>query len=77
MLLTLKIVEIGKKSSDRTSVYKGVSYYKSTGKWKASINISGKYKYLGYFASEREAAEAYNAAALEHYKKIAKLNELD
>ena len=59
-----------------TSAYKGVCYYKPTGKWKAAIRISGKERYLGYFTSEREAAEAYNAAALEHFKDFAKLNEL-
>ncbi len=63
-----------KRRSDGTSVYKGVSYYKPTGKWKASIGISGKENYLGYFASEREAAESYNAAALEHFGVFAKIN---
>ena len=60
-----------------TSVYKGVSYCKPTGKWKASIMIAGKNSYLGYFTFEREAAEAYNAAALVHYKEFARLNEFD
>ncbi len=60
-----------------TSVYKGVSYYKPTGKWKASIMISGKNKYLGYFVNEREAAQAYNAAAVLHYKEFARLNDVD
>jgi hypothetical protein len=66
-----------KNRTDVTSVYKGVSYYKPTGKWKAAINITGKDKYLGYFTSEREAAEAYNAAAVEHYKEFARLNEFE
>ena len=47
-----------KKHSDGSSIYKGVSYYKPTGKWKAAIRISGQERYLGYFTSEREAAEA-------------------
>ena len=63
-----------KIQTNTSSVYKGVSYYKPTGKWKAAIKISGKDKYLGYFTSEREAAEAYNTSALEHYKKLAKPN---
>ena len=66
-----------KNRTDGTSVYKGVSYYKPTGKWKAAIRISGKETYLGYFTSEREAAEAYNAAAAEHYGEFAKLNEIE
>ena len=46
-------------------------------KQSSKICINGKDKHLGYFASEREAAEAYNAAAVEHYKEFAKLNEFD
>ncbi len=57
-----------KKHINGTSVYKGVSYYKITGKWKASISISGKETHLGYFTSEREAAEVYNTSATLHYK---------
>ena len=63
-----------KKRTDGSSTYKGVDYYKPTGKWRASIGLKGKTKHLGYFTSEREAAEAYNAAAVLHYKKIARLN---
>ena len=36
-----------------------------------------KIKNLGLFESEREAAAVYNAAAVEHYREFAKLNELD
>ena len=65
------------KRSDCSNIYKGVSYYKPTGKWKTTIKISGKDKYLGYFTSEREAAETYNAAALEHFKEYAKVNKFE
>ena len=65
-----------KKRSDCSNIYKGVSFSKPTGKWRATIGISGKDKYLGYFTSEREAAEAYNTAAGEHYREFAKLNIL-
>ncbi|MBJ7429619.1 MAG: hypothetical protein JHD28_11805 [Bacteroidia bacterium] len=46
-------------------------------KWWARISINGKETTLGLFENEREAAEAYNAAAVEFYKEYAKLNELD
>ncbi len=61
--------------SNTSSAYKGVSLHKTTNKWMAYVQVGRVRKYLGYFTSEREAAEAYNAAALESYKKFARLNE--
>jgi hypothetical protein len=46
-----------------TSKHPGVSWYKPTGKWRACIRLKGKWTYLGYFASETEAADAYRRAA--------------
>ena len=66
-----------KKHSDGSSIYKGVCMDNAKHKWKASIRINARLKHLGYFANERNAGEAYNAAALEHFKEYAKLNELD
>ncbi len=63
-----------KKSSDRSSVYKGVSIYKPTNKWQTFIWINGSNKLLGYYATEREAAEVYNAAAIGFYKEFARVN---
>ena len=63
-----------KKRSDGLSVYKGVSWHKQMKKWYARISINHNETHLGCFASEREAAESYNAAALEFYEKFAKLN---
>ncbi len=65
-----------KKHIDGSSVFKGVSYQAKSKKWLVHIGINGKAKHLGLFTDEREAAEAYNAAALEHYKEFAKLNDL-
>ncbi len=66
-----------KKQLNATSAYKGVSIHRKANKWQAQICINGKDKHLGYFASEREAAEVYNAAAREFYKEFAKLNIFD
>ena len=63
-----------KKHADGSSVYKGVSYCKLSKKWKAQITVNGKVKYLGLYTNEREAGEAYNAAAMEHFGSFAKAN---
>ena len=65
------------KHSTSSSVYKGVSFRKQSNKWVVHINVDGKTQHVGLFANEREAAEAYNAAAIEHYGEFAKLNSFD
>jgi len=62
------------KSINKSSVYKGVYFYKRTGKWKAQIAINGKNIHLGYFASEVEAAKAYNDKAIAFFCEFANLN---
>jgi hypothetical protein len=49
---------------------------KNREKWKAQISINGTVVNLGSFVEEKEAAAVFNAAALVHYKKFAKLNDL-
>lgn len=50
-------------TSANTSGYKGVSWCKRTGKWRASITLEGKYKSLGYYFTPDEAHCAYRKAA--------------
>jgi hypothetical protein len=66
----------GKMSVPCTSKYKGVSFYKITGKWVASICVKGKRYHLGYFDKEIDAARAYNKAALLYHGNFARLNIL-
>ena len=47
------------------SQFVGVTYNKANGKWKAYVRLNGKPKHIGYFATEIEAARAYNAAVIE------------
>lgn len=54
-----------RKRSDNTSGYKGVNYYKRTGKWRAYIMLEGKEKHLGYFDSPEGAYRAYCNASKE------------
>lgn len=59
-----------------SSVYKGVYWYKQTHKWRANINKDRRHLHLGYFDDEREAARAYDKAALELYGEYARLNNV-
>ena len=63
-----------KRSNDCSSVYKGLSFHRNSGKWQARIVFNGVNKSLGYYKIEREAAEAYNAAAVKFYKNFARVN---
>ncbi|BDA43997.1 probable AP2-like ethylene-responsive transcription factor CRL5 [Coccomyxa sp. Obi] len=47
-----------------TSVYRGVSLNKASGKFEARIREQGKNHYLGSFSDEAEAARAFDIAAL-------------
>jgi hypothetical protein len=54
--------------------YKGVGWHKAKGKWRAYIMVDRKYRHLGLFDDQWEAAQAYNAAALEAWGEFAYLN---
>ena len=76
----LRFVSCSENSMNRTkrgntsSIYKGVCFEKRRNLWMARINVNSKSVFLGYFTSEREAANAYNASAIKFYKQFAKLN---
>ncbi len=63
-----------KSHSDSTSQFSGVSWYKSYKKWVASIRLAGKLKHLGYFSVEKNAALAYDMAAIREFGEFAHLN---
>jgi len=65
-----------KLSSANSSGYKGVSWSKTNKKWHAYIKVNQKKINLGLFKNIKEAAKAYNNAALKYFGEFARLNEL-
>lgn len=53
--------------------YKGVS--KHQGKYRAYINVEKKQRHLGVFEDKKEAADAYNKAALIYFGEYSRLNK--
>ena len=66
--------KIGKSN---TSGYKGVSYNKGQGKYNSRIKFNKKSIHLGCFVNLKDAARAYNSAAVKYHGEFAKLNILD
>jgi hypothetical protein len=61
---------------DNKSGYKGVSWYPNRNKWRCVIAVNKKQIYLGYFIEPKEAAKAYNKAAIKYFGEFANLNEI-
>jgi hypothetical protein len=59
-----------------SSIYRGVSFSKNDGKWRAGIEVEGRSMNLGNFTSEIEAGLAYNEAARKHFGKDAYQNPI-
>lgn len=56
------------------SPYKGVSWNCRRLMWQATIDYEHKRRFLGYHASQEEAARAYDIAAIEIHGEFARLN---
>jgi len=65
-----------KKRPGKTSRYVGVSWSQREGYWRAEIRVNYELIWLGSFDSEKEAAQAWNAAALKYRGAKAKLNRI-
>lgn len=64
-----------RKNQNHSSKYKGVTLRPELGKWQAGIRANGSRNHLGFFEIEREAAMAYDRAALLHFGEFAKTNQ--
>jgi hypothetical protein len=57
-----------------TSVYRGVSYYRRDGRWRAYITADGRFQHLGYFPTAELAAAVYDVAAIAQWGEYARTN---
>lgn len=60
--------------SRNTSGFRGVSWFKPHGLWRARIKVNGSEKDLGYFKDINDAARAYDDAARKYHGDFANLN---
>ncbi len=61
---------------DSVSGYKGISWHKRLGKWRATIKVDGIQISLGCFTSAKKAAHVYDDAAIKYYGEFARPNFL-
>lgn len=59
---------------DNTSGYRGVSY--ACKRWQASITVNGRQLYLGKYLNAKDAALAYDRAAIKYHGEFAFLNKM-
>jgi len=62
------------KIPGRSSRFKGVSLHKPNGRWRSRIMMEGRMVCLGNYATEQEAAAAYDAAATSLHGEFASTN---
>jgi len=58
------------------SGYKGVWQFKKYNRWRAYISVNHEKKYLGSFIDVKDAARAYNSAAIKYFGEHAYLNKV-
>ena len=56
--------------------YKGVHWNKSSKKWRAVIFVDGNRIHCGVYFCIKDAAKAYNEAAIKYHGKFARLNSV-
>ncbi len=62
------------KYATNTSGFTGVTRISRSAKWQATIQVDGRRRYLGLFATPEAAALAYDAAARQYFGAFARPN---
>lgn len=65
-----------RKAAGKSSSFRGVSFCRQTGLWRASVSHGGKLKQLGRFHNQKEAAKVRDNYAKNLHGPFASLNEL-
>ncbi len=55
------------KTNARNVGWRGASFHKTTGRWRAQIKVDGKKLHLGLFDCEQDALAAYRDAKMKHH----------
>jgi len=64
------------KQKNNTTGWTGVFFRKDSGKYRAIIGVNDKLLHLGTFKTPKDAALAYNQAAIQHHGAFARLNQM-
>tara|TARA_R110000868_G_scaffold146432_1_gene367237 strand:- start:666 stop:1151 length:486 start_codon:yes stop_codon:yes gene_type:complete len=81
--INLRICTTSQNSMNRglqinnTTGFKGVNYDKFSNKFRAQIRVNNIYKNLGYYIDPKDAARAYNEAAIKLHGEFANLNKIE
>lgn len=62
------------KNKNNSSGFRGVSYEKRCGKWRATLKAGGAFKSLGYFESKKMAILSWKAAAKVYFGEYVRLD---